>query len=49
MALNSLTNSSYAIFLTTSFSTLSLSSLISVGTGANLSKSNLSTLNFQIV
>ena len=37
------TNLSYTVFLTTSFFTTLLSLLKSVGTGANLSISNLST------
>ena len=41
-------NLSYAVFLTTSFFTTSLSLLKSTGTGTNLSMSNLSTLVFEL-
>ena len=42
------TNLSYAVFLTTSFFTTSLSLLKSTGTGTNLSISNLSTSVFKL-
>ena len=42
------TNLSYAVFLTTSFFTTSFSLLKSIGTGPNLSISNLSTSVFKL-
>ena len=42
------TNLSFAVFLTTSFFTTSLSLIKSIGTGINLSMSNLSTSVFRL-